>query len=162
MKLICIEIPNHSMNMCTFKGCEWYRPTEHNQCTQGIWRGSGNGLTRTLWNSARMNEKFSTQNGGTPCSNRLEIEWLGRTSAEKTWEPWGTTEHKPAAHPGSEEGQKPPELCDWELSQLIGIIYLSPLLRIFKMVCRILCLVLDPQRKADMYTLSEFSGQLPQ
>lgn len=44
---------------------------------------------------------------------------------KKTWEPWGTTEHKPAVHPGSEEGQKPPELCEWEHSQLIEIIYLT-------------------------------------
>ena len=70
-------------------------------------------------------------------------------------------DRKPAVHPGSEEGQKPPELYEWEHSQLIEIIYFSPLFSTFKMVCRILCLVWDPQNKEDLYKLSEFGGGSP-
>lgn len=61
------------------------------------------------------------------------------------------------------EGQKPPpELYEWEHSQLIDIIDFSPLLSTFKIMCRILCLLLAPQNKEDMGKLSEFSGRSPQ
>lgn len=120
MKLVWIEIQNHNMNMHTCKVCKWYWPRKHNQGSHSETPGHGAGkswqelyeiLQGELWSPPpRKEEPLAT------------IDWRLSSWREDLHKGPGSPRQQPAdcksaMHLGKKK--KPPELYEWEHSQLM-------------------------------------------